>query len=122
MMGKQDPPQRSLFYTRFKLDERIPSDHLLRRIDSMIDFEFVYARVEPMYGAVGNESVPPPVILRLMLLLTLENVVSERKLMETLPMRLDWLWFLGMDLDSAIPDHSVLSKARKRWGTELLHA
>ncbi len=35
--------------------------------------------------------------------------------METLPERLDWLWFLGYDLDSDMPNHSVLSKARKRW-------
>jgi IS5 family transposase len=59
------------------------------------------------------------VILKLMLLLVFYNVRSERELMQTLPERLDWLWFLGYDLDSAIPDHSVLSKARKRWGEEL---
>ena len=39
--------------------------------------------------------------------------------MRRLPERLDWLWFLGFGLDDAIPDHSVLSKARKRWGGEL---
>jgi hypothetical protein len=42
--------------------------------------------------------------------------------MATLPERLDWLWFLGLDLDSEIPDHSVLSKARKRWGVELFQS
>ncbi|MDO9065776.1 MAG: IS1182 family transposase, partial [Chloroflexota bacterium] len=53
-----------------------------------------------------------------MLLLILYNVRSERELMETIPMRLDWLWFLGYDLDSEVADHSVLSKARARWGVE----
>jgi len=38
--------------------------------------------------------------------------------MNTIPLRLDWLWFLGYDLESAIPNHSVLSKARTRWGVE----
>jgi len=56
--------------------------------------------------------------LKLMLLLILYNVRSERELMETLPERLDWLWFLGYTLDTEIPDHSVLSKARTRWGKE----
>ena len=42
--------------------------------------------------------------------------------MATLPERLDWLWFLGLDLDSEIPHHSVLSKARKRWGVELFRS
>lgn len=62
--------------------------------------------------------MPPPIILKLMLLFILYNVRSERELMETLPERLDWLWFLDYDLDSEIPNHSVLSKARKRWGVE----
>ncbi len=51
-----------------------------------------------------------------MLLLFLYDVPSEPELMRTLPYRLDWLWFLGYDLDSEVPDHSVLSKARSRWG------
>jgi IS5 family transposase len=58
--------------------------------------------------------VPPPVLLQLMLLLFLYDVPSERELLRTLPYRLDRLWFLGYDLDSEVPDHSVLSKARKR--------
>jgi hypothetical protein len=51
-----------------------------------------------------------------MLLLIFYNVRSERELMATLPERLDWLWFIDFDLDDGIPDHSVLSKARSRWG------
>ena len=43
---------------------------------------------------------------------------SEREMMLTLPERLDWLWFLGYDLEDEIPTHSVLSKARSRWGVE----
>ncbi|MDA8156085.1 MAG: transposase, partial [Actinomycetota bacterium] len=54
-----------------------------------------------------------------MLLLILFNVRSERELMDTVPERLDWLWFLDYDLDSTIPDHSVLSKARRKWGSEI---
>jgi IS5 family transposase len=54
----------------------------------------------------------------MMLLLILYNVRSERELMDTIPLRLDWLWFLGYDLDNEVPDHSVLSKARARWGVE----
>ncbi len=42
--------------------------------------------------------------------------------MVTLAERLDWLWFLGLELDSEIPHHSVLSKARRRWGEELFQS
>jgi len=55
----------------------------------------------------------------LMLLLVFYNVRSERELMDTLPERIDWLWFLGYDFDSEIPNHSVLSKARKKWGVDI---
>ena len=83
-----------------------------------IDFDFIYAEVKEHYGANGNVSVPPPVILKMMLLLVLYNVRSERELMLTIPERLDWMWFLGYDLHDEVPDHSVLSKARSRWGVE----
>jgi len=100
------------------LERRIPRTHLLRRIQEQINFNFIYAEVKDTYGSNGNVSIPPPVILKMMLLLVLYNVRSERELMETIPMRLDWLWFLGYDIDSEVPDHSVLSKARVRWGVE----
>ena len=118
MMGKQPPPQENLFCYNPNLEERIPPDHPLRRIKALVDFDFVSKKVEPLYGRKGNVSVPPPVILKLMFLLFYDNVASERELMKTLPMRLDWLWFLDFDLDSVVPDHSVLSKARKRWGEQ----
>jgi hypothetical protein len=52
--------------------------------------------------------VPPPAILKMMLLLVLYNVRSERELMNTIPLRLDWLWFLGYDLDRRKPWGQVL--------------
>lgn len=116
MMGHQEDFQPKLFYHQVNLEQRVPKDHTLRRIQEKIDFDFVYGEVKGTYGDNGNVSVPPPVILKLMLLLILYNVRSERELMETIPVRLDWLWFLGYDLDSEIPNHSVLSKARARWG------
>jgi transposase len=119
MMGKQPQRQAKLFYYNLCLENRIPQDHLLRHIQAIVDFDFTYDLVQTHYGVKGNVSVPPPVILKLMLLLFLYDVSSERELMRTLPYRLDWLWFLGYDLDSDIPNHSVLSKARRRWGGEV---
>ncbi len=118
MMGQQEGFQPKLFYHQINLEQRVPKGHTLRKIQEKIDFDFVYGEVKDTYGDNGNVSIPSPVILKMMLLLVLYNVRSERELMETLPLRLDWLWFLGYDLDSEIPNHSVLSKARGRWGVE----
>ena len=118
MMGHQSDSQKKLFCYRANLEDRIPDDHPLRRIRAHIDFDFIYDEVKDRYGIRGNVSVPPPVILKMLLLLILYNVRSERELMKTIPLRLDWLWFLEYDLESEIPNHSVLSKARRRWGRD----
>jgi len=119
MMG---PPQRAeakLFYTNLVLGDRVRPGNPLRPIRAAIDFDFVRSRVRPLYGDRGHESVDPALLLKLLFLLFYEQVPSERALLERLPERLDWLWFCELDLDSEIPNHSVISKARKRWGTDV---
>jgi len=116
MMRREPRRQPKLFYAMIDIEERIPANHLLRQVKKTIDFDFIYSEVASTYGHNGNPSVPPSVILKMMVLLVLYNVRSERELMQTIPLRLDWLWFLGYDLDAEIPHHSVLSKARNRWG------
>jgi transposase len=118
MMGRQAKGQQvKMFYQGFSLEQRVRADHPLRKINQLIDFDFTYKEVAESYGINGNVSIPPPIVLKLMLLLILYNVRSERELMATIPERIDWAWFLGFDLDEPIPDHSVLSKARSRWGS-----
>ncbi len=99
-MGYGLPPNDPLFSYRVQLETRVRKDHPLRKIKERVDFDFIYREVEKTYGTNGNVSVPPPVVLKLMLLLVLYNVRSERELMETLPERLDWLWFLGLTIES----------------------
>lgn len=115
----QHQPQKELFSYNVDLDRRIHADHPLRRVQQMVDFTFARAAVAHTYGHNGNESVDPAVLLKLMFLLFSENVRGERELMRRLPERLDWLWFLGYGLEDETPNHSVLSKARARWGQEL---
>jgi len=118
MMGRQSKVQSKLFYSTFILEQRVRKNHIVRKVKRHIDFDFIYNEVKDTYGINGNESVPPPTILKMMLLLIFYNVRSERELVATIPERLDWPWFLDYDLDDDIPNHSVLSKARTRWGVE----
>src|SRR5690349_11749381 len=118
MMGYQDQ-QKELFGYNIDLDRRVRADNPLRRIASTIDFSFARAQVEHTYGQNGNVSVDPVVILKMMFLLFFDNIASERELMQIIPERLDYLWFLGYGINDCIPNHSVLSKARARWGTKV---
>ena len=119
MMGKSQSSQPKLFYHEFSLENRLPQEHVLRKVKRLVNFDFVRSQVTDLYGANGNRSVDPAVILKLMFLLFFEDIKSERVLMEQLPLRLDWLWFCGYDIDNQTPNHSVISKARRRWGVEV---
>ena len=120
MMGTSDShKEQSLFSYHIPLERRIRADHPLRKLKAVLDLSFVVPAVRHCYGRSGNVSIDPQVILKLMVLLFYYNISSERELMEQLGERLDFLWFLDYDLESSIPDHSVLSKARARWGTKV---
>ena len=119
MLGPVKQRDEKLFYCGFSLDERVPADHPLRSVRGLVDFSFVRREVAGLYGDRGNESIDPTVVLKLLFLQFMYRVTSMRELMRELPMRLDWLWFCEFDLTDEIPDHSVVSKARRRWGREV---
>jgi Transposase and inactivated derivatives len=118
MMGLQNQ-QKELFGYNIDLDRRVRADNPLRQVAAQVDFSFAREEVEHTYGANGNVSVDPVVILKMMFLLFWDNISAERELMRIIPERLDYLWFLGYGLNDEVPDHSVLSKARARWGSKV---
>jgi len=121
MMGEQKS-EAQLFNYAVNLEKRVRANHPLRQVKAAIDFGFVREEVAHCYGKKGNESVAPEVILKMMFLLFFDDIKSERELMEVIGERLDYLWFLDYGLDEKIPDHSVLSKARARWGKEVFES
>ena len=121
MMGEQKS-EPELFNYAVNLEKRVRANHPLRQVKAAIDFGFVREEVAHCYGKNGNESVAPEVILKMMFLLFFDDIKSERELMEVIGERLDYLWFLDYGLDEKIPDHSVLSKARARWGKEVFES
>jgi len=121
MMGQQKS-EAQLFNYAVNLEKRVRANHPLRQVKTAIDFCFVREEVAHCYGRNGNESVPPEVILKMMFLLFFDDIKSERELMEIIGERLDYLWFLDYGLDDKVPDHSVLSKARSRWGKQVFES
>ncbi len=117
MMGQRDFETK--LYYQLSLHELVPKDHLLRRIAERVDFSFVRPLCRRYYSHTGQPSVDPVVIFKMLLLGYLYGVTSERRLMAETQVNLAYRWFLGYDLDEAIPDHSVLSKARRRFGPEV---
>lgn len=107
------------FYYGFSLSDRVPQDHLLRRVRPLIDQEAIWRMAEPYYSATGAPSVDPVVVLKMSLLGYFFGITSECRLAEECRLNLAFMWFLGYDLDEIPPDHSILSKARARFGPAL---
>ena len=110
-----------LFY-QFSLEDRVPDDHLLRRVAAVVDFAFVRRLTARFYSHTGQPGVDPAVLFKLALLGWLYGITSERRLADECRLNLAFLWFLGYDLDERPPDHSVLSKARARFGVTVYQA
>jgi len=117
MMGKKEHGEK--MYYDFSLEDKVPQDHVLRRIAEAVDFSFVHKIARPYYSHTGKPSVDPVVVLKMALIGYIYGISSERRLASDLPLNLAWLWFLGYDIDEETPDHSILSKARARFGPDL---
>jgi transposase len=97
-------------------EERVPKDHPLRAIRSMVDVALrnMGPQFEAMYAKVGRPSIAPEKLLRALLLQVLYTVRSERMLMEQLDYNLLFRWFVGMNVDDAVWDVTVFTKNRER--------
>jgi transposase len=114
MMGEKAVEPK--LYVNFSLDGAVPSNHVVRRLAAAVDLGFVRGLTRRYYSSTGKPSVDPVVLFKLVLLGYLFNITSERRLCEEAGLNLAWRWFLGYELDEPIPDHSVLTKARRRFG------
>ena len=113
--------QEKMFY-HFSLSQKVPADHLLRHIHEQIDVSFVRDLVMDKYSHTGQPSIDPEVLFKMMLLGYLYGITSERRLAQDVSLNLAYRWYLGYDLDEETPDHSVISKARARYGKEIFES
>ena len=110
MMGLQTAPER-LFYD-FCLEDHVPSDHLLRKIDHFLDLHDVRTKLVPFYSSIGRPSIDPELIIRMLLVGYCFAIRSERRLCEEVHLNLAYRWFCGLGLDGKVPDHSTFSLNR----------
>ena len=113
MMGRQTADQRALFY-EFNLDERVPADHLLRRIDIFVRAALanLHETLTAYYSHTGRPSIDPELLIRMLIVGYCYGVRSERRLCEEVALNLAYRWFCRLDLDDEVPDHSTFSKNR----------
>jgi transposase len=117
MQGKKKYQEK--LFTDFKLSERVLPTNFYRRLKEVLDLNFLYSLTKDFYGSSGQKSIDPLVFFKLCLVGYLENIISDRKLIEHASMRLDILYFLDYDIDEELPWHSTISRTRQLFPEEV---
>ena len=120
MQGKKQFQEK--LFTSFQLSDHVPEDNFYRRLKELLPLQWIYKETAKYYGTEGQQSIDPVVFFKLMLIGYLENSGSDRRIISAASLRLDLLYFIGYNIDEALPWHSTLSRTRQIYGQEIFRA
>lgn len=112
MMREQKSKQQRLMAVT--MESLMPQNHFLRKLEDGLNMDFAYEFVRPLYGKRGGPSVDPVILIKMLLLGYLYGIDSERKLEQEIKVNIAYRWYLGLDLEAPVSDHSTLSQNRRR--------
>ncbi len=104
------------------MEELVPKDHLLRKIDKTIDFSFINKICKPYYCENnGRPAIEPEVLFRMLFIGYLYGIRSEVRLLKEIEVNIAYRWFVGYDLSEKLPDVSVIwqNRLRRYNGTDI---
>src|SRR5277367_2244305 len=111
MMGRLKSEQVQLFY-QFNLEDAVPDDHLVRRIDAALDLSWLRSELAAHYSSMGRPSIDPELMIRMLVVGYVFAIRSERLICREVQVNLAYRWFCKLGIEDAIPDHSAFSRAR----------
>lgn len=111
MMGRLASSQDQFFYN-FCLDDVVPADHLVRRIDAVLDLDWLHDELSSYYSHTGRPSIDPELMIRMLIIGYVFAIRSERQLCSEVQVNLAYRWFCRLGLEDNVPDHSVFCRAR----------
>lgn len=117
MQGRKGIQPKMMY--QVTLDNLVAKDDFWRKVSSALDLSFLYKETAPYYGTEGQESIDPVVFFKICLVGYLNNINSDRKLIEFCSNCLNIRLFLQYDLDEALPWHSTISRTRQLYGEEV---
>ena len=113
MLKKNYDTQTQLEFV--SIDELVPQDHLLRKIDKYIDFSFIREKVRHLYCEDnGRPALDPVVLFKMLFIGYLFGIRSERQLIREIQVNLAYRWFIGFGLRDKTPSHAIFSQNRRR--------
>jgi hypothetical protein len=112
MMGQREVGQGQFFYA-FDLDRVVPSDHLVRQIDPVLDLSWVHKELAPYYSHTGRPSIDPVLMIRMLIIGYVFAIRSERAICAELKVNLAYRWFCKLSIEDDVPDHSVANRRKQ---------
>ncbi len=101
MMGEPVGRQDRFSY-EFNLEEMVPSDHLLRKIDAVLDLSWLRGELKAYYSHTGRPSVCPELMIRMLIVGYCYSIRSERRLCQEVKMNLAYRWFCRLGLEDKV--------------------
>jgi transposase len=112
MMGRSNSGQGQFFY-EFNLDDVVPPDHLVRKIDAVLDLGWVHRELAPYYSHTGRPSIDPELMIRMLIVGYVFAIRSERMICREVQVNLAYRWYCRLGIEDTVPDHSAFSRARR---------
>lgn len=109
MMGTKDNNERTQMEC-ISLEDLVPKNHLVRKIDAAMDFSFIYDLVRDLYKPYGRESIDPVVLVKITFIQYIFGIRSMRKTIEEIEVNFAYRWFLGYGMNEKIPHFSTFAK------------
>ena len=117
MQGKKEWQAKMMY--QVYLEDLVPQNNFYRLIDRELDLKYLYKATKPYYGTEGQESIDPVVFFKICLVGYLNNINSDRKLIEYCSDSLAIRLFLKYDIDEPLPWHSTISRTRQLYGEDV---
>lgn len=115
MFHKENPDYNRKQVGFYTLDDLVPEDHLLRQVDRVIDFSFIYDLVEDTYShETGRPSLAPVMVIKIPLIQCLFGIHSMRHTIKEIEVNVAYRWFLGLTLDDKVPHFTTYGKNYSR--------
>jgi transposase len=110
MQGSKRTEEPAFHY--FRMHELVPDGHILKLVDKHVNFSFVREKVAHLYSEIGRPSIDPVMMVKMLLVGYLFGITSERRLCEEVGMHVGYRWFVGLNMEDKVPNHSTFSKNR----------
>ena len=113
MMGIKKKADRNQIEL-LSIDDLVPKNHLVRKLDAAINLDFIYDEVKDLYKPYGRESIDPVVLIKIVMIQYIFGIRSMRQTLKEIEVNFAYRWYIGYNMHEQLPHFSTFSKNYSR--------